>query len=269
MDTLEADVPQVIQVQKQSALSAANNQTLIAAFAQKVPQPSMREAEIAAPFLRERPRRSDRQRPAVPQPPKPIVSPTTIPNWSSALMNADRLRTPLPDHRVPIHAANEEINTHVALWLGDLETLAVDAIVNAANTTIQGGGAVDYAFHKEVGAQLSIACKAVGTCPTGHAKTTAEFRLPARAVINTVGPIIHQGKKPTPLEAYDLLVCYINSMNAAILNKLPIIAFPAISTGTYNYPAEAAAYIACETVRSFLDQPEKRNKFKLLILILK
>ena len=131
----------------------------------------------------------------------------------------------------------------------DITSLAVDAIVNAANPTLLGGGGVDGAIHRAAGPQLVAACSAIGGCPTGEARITPGFRLPARYVIHTVGPIWRGGQAG---EAELLAACYRNSLALAAHHGVRSIAFPAISCGAYGYPLEAAVQIAVREVTAFL-----------------
>jgi len=141
---------------------------------------------------------------------------------------------------------------HVTMTIqADITTLTVDAVVNAANRTLLGGGGVDGAIHRAAGPQLVAACALLGRCKTGEAKITKGFRLPAKHVIHTVGPVWHGGTKGEP----ELLgSCYRRSMEVAEEHGVRSIAFPCISTGIYGYPADLAAKIAVDTVRETLDR---------------
>ena len=136
---------------------------------------------------------------------------------------------------------------------GDITKMKVDAIVNAANSRLAGGGGVDGAIHRAAGPQLHEACKKLNGCETGSAKITKGFKLPAKYVIHAVGPIWRGGDHS---EAAMLKSCYQVSLNKAMQYNLESIAFPNISTGIYGYPKEEAATIAIDTVRAFLDAHE-------------
>ena len=132
---------------------------------------------------------------------------------------------------------------------GDITKLGVDAIVNAANTTLLGGGGVDGAIHRVAGAELLAECRTLGGCQPGEAKITRGYHLPARFVIHTVGPFWRGGKHH---EREILANCYRNSLQLAVENEIKTIAFPAISCGAYGYPIPEAAQVAFKTARDFL-----------------
>ncbi len=139
----------------------------------------------------------------------------------------------------------------------DITKLDVDGIVNAANTTLLGGGGVDGAIHRTAGAELLAECRTLGGCEPGQAKITRGYRLPARFVIHTVGPMWRGGKHGEPETLAD---CYQNSLQLAVENGIKTIAFPAISCGAYGYPVEEAAQIAVKTTRDYLAAEDKIDK---------
>ena len=139
--------------------------------------------------------------------------------------------------------------TNLSAVLGDIAALSVDAIVNAANSTLLGGGGGDGAIHRAAGPGLLEECRRLGGCPTGEARITRGHNLPARRVIHTVGPVWKGGSKGEPQL---LAACYANSLRLALDNQLRTIAFPSISTGAYGYPLDLAAPLAIEAVVQFV-----------------
>ncbi|MBA1443500.1 MAG: O-acetyl-ADP-ribose deacetylase [Chromatiales bacterium] len=137
---------------------------------------------------------------------------------------------------------------------GDITRLEVDAVVNAANSTLLGGGGVDGAIHRAAGPDLLAACRSLGGCPAGEARITPGFRLPAKWVIHTVGPVWQGGERG---ESALLTSCYRESLAVAKAHGAATIAFPAISTGVYGYPKQQAAAIALAAMREWVDDFEK------------
>ena len=139
----------------------------------------------------------------------------------------------------------------IEIHKGDITKLSVDAIVNAANTSLLGGGGVDGAIHRAAGPELLEYNKKLGGCPTGEAKISPGFNLPAKHVISTVGPVWNGGNRN---EDELLANCYRNSLRIAVENNIKTIAFPSISTGVYRFPVERASKIAVKEVKDFLDK---------------
>jgi O-acetyl-ADP-ribose deacetylase len=156
---------------------------------------------------------------------------------------------------------NEEILHRIEIVNGDITKQRVDAIVNAANTTLLGGGGVDGAIHDAAGPELLAECRTLGGCATGDAKITKGYRLPARWVIHTVGPVWRGGQHG---EDSLLANCYRNSFALAQQHQIRTIAFPCISTGVYGFPMERAARIAVSETKTFLPKHESVEKVLLV-----
>jgi O-acetyl-ADP-ribose deacetylase len=150
----------------------------------------------------------------------------------------------------PTPFASAEVNSvRLDVCVADITTLAVDAIVNAANRALLGGGGVDGAIHRAAGPELLAECRKLGGCETGSAKITGGYRLKAKHVIHAVGPVWSGGGKG---EDELLASCYRNALGLAVMHRLGSLAFPAISTGVYRFPPERAARIAVGTISSEL-----------------
>jgi O-acetyl-ADP-ribose deacetylase (regulator of RNase III) len=144
-----------------------------------------------------------------------------------------------------------DVRGHVSIVRQDITTLAVDAIVNAANSSLLGGGGVDGAIHDAAGPELLEECRTLGGCPPGQAKITKGYRLKAKYVIHTVGPVWWGGDRD---EDDVLASCFRNSLSLALEYSLKSVAFPAISTGAYGFPMDRAARIAAREIRQFLEE---------------
>lgn len=153
------------------------------------------------------------------------------------------------------------MDSTIKIIKGDITKLEVDAIVNAANTSLLGGGGVDGAIHSSAGSELLEFNKKLGGCKTGEAKISPGFKLPAKYIIHTVGPVWQDGNNN---EDKLLTNCYLNSLKLAVENKIRSIAFPAISTGVYRFPIERATKIAINTTRNFL---QDNNQIKEIIFV--
>jgi O-acetyl-ADP-ribose deacetylase (regulator of RNase III) len=149
----------------------------------------------------------------------------------------------------------------VTIIEGDITTLALDAIVNAANSSLLGGGGIDGAIHRAAGRGLFEECRALGGCPTGEAKLTRGYGLPAKFVIHTVGPVYADGKHG---EEKLLAACYVHSLELARAHGIKTIAFPCISTGVYGYPFEDACKTALGAIGDFLLRDESIAKIVLV-----
>jgi len=155
----------------------------------------------------------------------------------------------------------EQMLSRIAVVEGDITKQAVDAIVNAANTTLLGGGGVDGAIHRGAGPELLAECRTCGGCATGQAKITKGYRLPAKWVIHTVGPVWRDGQHNEP----ELLAsCYRSCFALAEEHAIRSIAFPSISTGAYGFPMDAAARIAVTETRRFLERNAALGKVVLV-----
>jgi len=164
----------------------------------------------------------------------------------------------LDAHPSPAHAPNPDFNSTIALVQADITRLQVDAIVNAANETLLGGGGVDGAIHNAAGPELMEECEALDGCDTGDAKITGAYDLPCKAVIHAVGPVYFLTRRHGLHEVL-LRSCYRRSLELAEQHQMTSIAFPALSTGVYGYPSDEAAETAISEVRNFLDEGNAKH----------
>jgi len=156
---------------------------------------------------------------------------------------------------------SETVLNRIEIQQGDITKLSVEAIVNAANTSLLGGGGVDGAIHRAAGPELLAECRTLGGCPTGEARITRGYRLPARHVIHTVGPVY----RGTPDDRRLLTACYHNSLKLAGQHQIATIAFPAISCGVYGYPIREASRIAVDTTCNFLKKDKIIQKVVFIL----
>ncbi|XP_072477811.1 ADP-ribose glycohydrolase MACROD1-like [Notamacropus eugenii] len=186
-----------------------------------------------------------------------FISLKKIPTWEEA--EAKEAPAKAAPSQYPVDKA---LNAKVSLFRGDITKLQVDAIVNAANSSLMGGGGVDGCIHRAAGHLLREECRTLPRCETGKARITGGYRLPAKHVIHTVGPIA-QGE-PTPSQVQELRSCYLNSLQLVLDHGLSSAAFPCISTGAFGYPSEAAAEVVLDVLRGWLQ--EHRDKVERLVI---
>ncbi|XP_062380478.1 ADP-ribose glycohydrolase MACROD1 isoform X2 [Sardina pilchardus] len=167
----------------------------------------------------------------------------------------------------PHYKSNDALRQKISLFRGDITKLEIDAIVNAANKSLLGGGGVDGAIHRGAGPLLKKECATLGGCETGEAKITGAYGLPAKHVVHTVGPIAYGGVGDKERNA--LRDCYLNSLKTAVQNQLRTVAFPCISTGVYGYPPEDAVEVALATVREYLDEHHEQLDRVIFCVFLK
>ncbi|KAI1370118.1 MACRO domain-containing protein [Hypoxylon crocopeplum] len=191
------------------------------------------------------------------------MSPTSASDVPSLalLYKLDRLQA---SRLGPFRATSSAYNDRIGLFRGDITTLSVDAIVNAANNSLLGGGGVDGAIHRAAGPKLLAECRTLRGCSTGSSKITDAYNLPCNKVIHAVGPV-YDDDSPDKSEAA-LRGCYRSALELAVQNRLKTVAFSAISTGVYGYPSMDAAHVACGAVREFLDGDDGQKLDKVIFV---
>lgn len=176
---------------------------------------------------------------------------------------------PIPKNLKARFPENIKLNNKIRIYQGDICELPVDAIVNAANKSLLGGGGIDGAIHKAAGPQLKAECKKLNGAETGEAKITKAYgRLACKHVIHTVGPVYLAAKDKKIRNRTKLISCYYESFERAKENKCKSIAFCCISTGVYSYPNEDAAHVALTTVRKYLEELNKDDKIEEVVFCL-
>jgi len=182
-----------------------------------------------------------------------------IPNISPEIIQSAKKRNvqDLPKNKKFSFQPNQIINEKVALYHGDITTIEIDAIVNAANTGCRGGGGVDGAIHSAAGKKLYNECVLLNGCPTGQTKITRGYSLPAKYVLHSVGPI---GENPQALKS-----CYFTSLQLLVKYDLKTIALCGISTGIYGYPTYKATHVALRTVRKWLEKGNNKDKVNKIV----
>jgi O-acetyl-ADP-ribose deacetylase (regulator of RNase III) len=202
---------------------------------------------------------STARKPAPPQKMAPVTL-DDIPTLTELYQD----KTIVPDNDVSsTYTPSATLNDKISIIRRDITTLAIDAIVNAANTSLLGGGGVDGAIHRAAGPKLYDECETLDGCETGNAKMTRGYELPSKKVIHAVGPIYW--KEGRSASAKLLSMCYRTSLQLAVDNECRSIAFSALSTGVYGYPSDEAAVVALQTVRQFLDEDGKAEKLDRVI----
>ena len=185
-----------------------------------------------------------------------------FPSISSLYLNSTLVAVPASATRMQPSSA---LNSRVSVLRANITTLSVDAIVNAANESLLGGGGVDGAIHRAAGPGLVDECSRLDGCPTGEARITGAYELPARHVIHTVGPVYN---RRSPEQSRRLLrSCYTETLKLAAKEGVRTLAFSGISTGVYGYPSQDAAEVACETVRQFLEEEDEGKEIDKVVFV--